>query len=383
MTALRQLTKHLSRRRGSKFAIAVISQYTQTVARFGNRSHAGVQSNARIDVSTQKAGRRRFVTALPGLLLCAATISWIPPSQAVDANPEGLTEMFFEVDVDAAINNMLETLVDGVRVALRSEWIGYRDLGVVEGHVAFRLRDNAKATAAAEVISDAFPDLLISDQDGHFKLALTEDAQKLIRASSFQRTYRILHRMLRDEGEYVREVRKEGTRCIVVRGSFLEKVHWRWRVTPSFAKVTLRLIDRKVASGQTDVAPGLEVLALRPTLASDVQAHYAVRKRHLFSGDQFVDTSVELEDGRPTITVLLDYTGRNVVRDRLPDPERLVAIELSGTAIAVVRIHGRSPDRIVLHGAFTTEQAHELADLLLVGPLPVPVKRVDRCADDS
>lgn len=331
--------------------------------------------------------RRHTILLAAGLLLSVMAVAWISGApyfssvsqpQSADSKAAAVTEVFLVVDVDAAIKEQLETLVDAVRVALRVDRIGYRDLGVVKDQVMFELRDSAQAAAAVQAVSTVFPDLFISEENGRIEIAPTDEAQAIMRGDGLQQTKHFIERNFRAYGAVVEEIRTLGTRCIVVRGVFPEIQHSHHF---SRAELSLRLLVGEVDRPQTDVAAGEEVLRFHKNSATNQPIYYAVRKRTVLSGDHIVGTSVDVKNGRPVVVVRVDYSGRTAIAGRLPEPDQRIAVVLDGQVIAIVRVARHPPDQLNLYGDFTMEQAEELADLLTVGIWGLPVEQADKCPD--
>ncbi len=329
---------------------------------------------------------RSGVTVL-GTILGVAMLAWLLGPQyfgsgsapaSADRNTAVVTEIFLLVDVDAAVKEQLETLIDTVRVALRGKRIGYRDLGVAGDGIMFELRDSAEAATAMEAVSAVFPDLVISEENGHIEIALTEEALAIIHRDGLQQTNHAIERDLKARGAVLEETRIQRAHCIVIRGVFPETGR---SLHIPYAKLKFQRLVGEVDPSQTDVAAGEEVLQFHKNSAARQSENYAVRKRILLWSDHIVGTSVDVENGDPVVTARVDYSGRQLITERFPDSEKRIAIVLNDQIITVVRVARHSPDRLTLHGDFSKEQADELAELLMAGAWGWPVEMVDRCPD--
>ena len=65
-----------------------------------------------------------------------------------------LPNLLLEVDLDAVIEERVNSLLDDVRATLRPERIGYRGLGVRGDTVVFTLTDPAAAERTVELLDD-------------------------------------------------------------------------------------------------------------------------------------------------------------------------------------------------------------------------------------
>ncbi len=117
---------------------------------------------------------------------------WVPQRQIVlGLDLQGGSYLLLEVETGAVQRERLETIVDDVRQTLREKRIGYTGLGMSQGAVSVRVRDEADVEAAQEALNglvntvsgnlfSGLPeaDLLVAADGTHFTLTPTEASQR-------------------------------------------------------------------------------------------------------------------------------------------------------------------------------------------------------------
>jgi preprotein translocase subunit SecD len=330
-----------------------------------------------------------LIYALPNLFSRAqmqAVPSWLPNQQInLGLDLQGGSHLLLQVEVDAVIRERLEALVDEVRLALRSNRIGYRGLAVRGRAVTLTLVDPAQREAAlAELATldggQLEPELEITAGDaGAIRIALTESAMDERVDSAVQQSLEIVRRRIDEVGTREPTIQRQGRDRILVQVPGEKDPESIKRLLGQTAKLTFHLADLDTSVEQAlagGLPPGSMLL---PSDERGTGGQMVVKKRVEVSGENLIDAQPTFQQNEPVVSFRFDSVGArkfgDVTRDHVGD---LLAIVLDDKVISAPRI--REPilgGSGVISGSFTVQSANELAILLRAGALPAPLEVVE------
>jgi preprotein translocase subunit SecD len=316
-------------------------------------------------------------------LVSKRTLEQLPdglPSQQINLglDLQGGAHLLYEVEVQVAIDEDLEALVDAVRGQLRSARIGYQGLGTAGNAVVLTLRDPAEEQAARDALRELDTQAILTVEDGgRLRMELPEAALRERRQSVVEQAVEIIRRRIDEFGLREATVIRQGDdRVLVQIPGFDDPAQLGLGET---AKMTFHLLHPSAAQG----VPGQPVPAgyeLMQGYDGDQaegapEVWYVLRKRVEVSGDRLVDASTTFDQGQPVVTFRFDTVGGKRFGDTTADHvgERL-AIVLDGKVISAPVI--RSPilgGNGIISGSFTVQSADKLAIQLRAGALPAPL----------
>jgi len=322
---------------------------------------------------------------------------WLPHKQInLGLDLQGGSHLLLEVEVDALIQERLETLVDSVRIELREQRIGYRGLGVDRGAVALQVRNPEDLPRALdEIRSLASPvaadpvtgvgggsDIEVEAlDDSRIAVTLTEEGILERQQSALEQSVEIIRRRIDELGTREPTIQRQGTDRVLVQVPGLQDPERLKEILGKTAKMVFRLVD--VTSNPQEarrtgrVPPGSELLEADTRLPDgSPEAYYVVRKRVMVGGETLVDSQPTYDQGRPVVSFRFDAVGAKRFGDATAkNVGRPFAIVLDGRVISapVIReaILGGSG---IITGSFTVQEAQDLSLLLRAGALPAPLK---------
>ncbi len=304
---------------------------------------------------------------------------WLPNQQiALGLDLQGGSYLLLEVETEAVIEEQLNNLVDEVRLQLRGERIGYRNLGVVDRSVTFELRDPAQAEQARTLLRDIGEDIRVDiEEDGTAVARFTEDSMQQRLNNAMQQSIEIVRRRIDETGVREPTIQRQGERRIVVQLPGINNPERMKDILGKTARLTFRLVDTSVSPRGDDIPPGSEVLPADETGPNgEPVRRYVVRKRVMVSGENLTDASATFQQGQPVVAFSFDTVGaRRFGQVTQENVNRPFAIVLDGKVISAPRI--QEPilgGNGVITGNFTVQEAQDLALLLRAGALPAPLK---------
>ena len=332
---------------------------------------------------------------LLGFLLCipnlfAPPAAWMPwRTVHLGLDLRGGSYLLLEVDMKAVIKERLDSLVDGVRQALRPGQIFYQALEphADQNRVMLRLRDPSKTDAALAALKPLItadgptgtPDLDIATQpDGAITLTLSPVALNARAIGAVQQSIEIVRRRIDETGVVDPQITQQGNTRIVVQLPGISDPNRIKELLGKTAHMTFRLVDEtaNVAAGSTP-PPGDEFMQMSDRPGERV----AVRKRVDVDGGDLTDARAGTNP--QTGEWVVNFTFNSVGSRRFADITRAnvnhrFAIVLDDKAISAPVI--REPitgGRGQISGSFTASSANDLAVLLRAGALPAPLTVVE------
>lgn len=299
------------------------------------------------------------------------------PNQTVNLGLDlrGGSYLLLEVATDVIIDEARQGIVDQVRTELRSAKIGYTDLTLSNGSVHFKLTDASQADKAHDVLQNMDHDLIVTPENGGFKLELSETKIADRKRSAMDQSIEIVRRRIDETGTREPSIQRQGDNRILVQLPGLTDPERIKGLLGQTAKMTFRLVDMTAtASGNSfgQLPPGTELL---PSTEQNSPS-YVVQKRVMVSGDTLIDAQPSFQEGAPVVNFKFDSVGgRRFGEATRNNVGQVFAIVLDNKVISapVIRepILGGSG---VISGHFTTQSAQDLALLLRAGALPAPIK---------
>lgn len=315
--------------------------------------------------------------------------SWLPNQQInLGLDLQGGAHLLLEVDIEAVVGEQIESLVDDVRAALRSNDIGYTGLGRSGQHVAFTLRGPSAETVSAETISaaqatleDMGPNNLVEiDDNGAVRISLSPEALQQRRSSVVSQSIEIVRRRVDETGVSEPTIQRQGEDRILVQLPGIDDPERVKALIGRTAKMTFHLVDESTPLNQAvagQVPPGSVLLYEKDetTAEGDQGIPVVVRKRVSVSGDNLVDAQPSFQDNRPVVSLRFDSTGgRKFGKLTTENVGRRFAIVLDGEVISAPVIREPIPGGTgIISGRFTVQSANDLALLLRAGALPAPL----------
>ena len=352
------------------------------------------------DLLRQELGKGYVVA----LTLAPRTPDWLralglrPMSLGLDLR--GGVHFLFEVDMDAAIEQRLESYAEDFSRLLREERIR-RNVRVVGGEVRVRLGDPNDLDKAEKLISEAEP--LMSVQrgtiEGETGLIVTMTVDQIRDRQNFaieQNTVTLRNRV-NELGVAEPVVQRQGVSRIVVQLPGVQDPSQAERVLGATATLEFRLVcegqNAFDAQARGRAPLGCELFLDR------AGAPVLLRRATIVTGDQLVDASqgFDQQTASPAVFVRLDSRGADsmlmTTRENLNKPmavvfveQRRETVEQNGEPVEVTRVDKRVISIATIRGVFSSNfqitgldivEARDLSLLLRAGALAAPIYKVE------
>lgn len=324
----------------------------------------------------------------------------------------GGVHFLMQVDMPAVLKKTEERFVGDIKRTLReAERVRYLTVKRLEqGGLEVRFRDGTERERARAAIRTELPELELTERDGAdgpiLFAKLNETTLREQQEQALEQNMTSLRNRVNELGVAEPIIQRQGAERIVVQLPGVQDTAEAKRILGRTATLEILLVDE-----EHDVS---SAIAGRPPPGSKLYRErdgrpILLKSRLIYSGDNIVDASPSF-DGRtnePIVSITLDsqgaainqrVTGRNVgkrmavvyveirsevKRDDNGDPildergERVRTQRRIEEVITAPVIRQQLGKRFQIEGAFTVEEANELALLLRAGALAAPISIVE------
>jgi len=329
-----------------------------------------------------------LLVSLPNVL--PAPASWVPwRTVHLGLDLKGGSYLLMEVDMTAVVKERLDSLVDGVRQALRPGGIFYQTLEaqLEQNRVLLRLRDPTKTDAARTVLAplvqrdgpnNAADMDIAATADGTITLTLSPVALNARASAAVQQSIEIVRRRIDETGVVDPQITRQGANRIVVQLPGIEDPNRIKELLGKTAHMTFRLVDETAnANAGSTAPPGVEFLQMQEERGGKI----AVRKRVDVDGGDLTDARAGTngQTGEWVVNFKFNSNGARRFADiTRANVNHRFAIILDDKVISAPNIRepitGGSGQ---ISGGFTANSANDLAVLLRAGALPAPLTVVE------
>ena len=359
------------------------------------------------DVASQLRGSPVLGEALPfhivALTLAPRTPAWLrflglePMSLGLDLR--GGVHFLYQVDLDSALNQLLQTYQGDLRTRLREA--GIRNSGVsLDGSViSFGIQDPERLDEAEEIVRIMDPLLTVNrasvDGQPGFRVQLSPTQVTERQNFAIQQNTITLRNRVNELGVAEPVVQRQGLNRIVVQLPGVQDPAQAERILGATATVEFRLVDWESDAFAADRSG-------RPPLGSILRYQRdgtptLLRRDLIVSGDQLTDATFVYAQGQPAVNVrlnsqggarMLETTQANLNRpmavlyvEEKPqlierDGEQMVRTTRDETVINVATIRGIFSTNFQITGV-TPFEGQDLALLLRAGALATPIFKVE------
>jgi preprotein translocase subunit SecD len=278
---------------------------------------------------------RAAAIVLTALIVCLFAVPNFFPEKTVASWPkwaqrhvvlgldlQGGSHILLEVDTAAVRKEKLEQLRDDVRRVLRDARIGYTGLAVRGNTVEVRIREGANASEARTKLNELSQPIGgvfgtgtsrsvdISEDNGLFRLTLTEPAvQERIR-QAVEQSIQIVERRVNELGTVEPLIQRQGSDRVLVQVPGLQDPTRLKELLGKTAKLDFRLVDLSMSAEQAQQGrppPDSEVLMSSTT----PKTPYLIEKRVMVSGADLTDAQpgFEQRSSEPVVNFRFNTSG--------------------------------------------------------------------------
>jgi preprotein translocase subunit SecD len=298
---------------------------------------------------------------------------------------QGGIHLVLGVDVDKAVENVVERAGSDIRAALEKKGIGAQVTrrGVTDLVVQLT---NPQTFDQAQAVFPDFGSFAIKTTDkaaGRVELALTEKEAARLRDFAVRQGVETIRNRVDQFGVAEPTIQRQGENRILVQLPGIQD--------PARAKALIgktAVLEFKLVNEQADVEkalkegppPGDELLYGRHVdrqTKAETKVPYVVKKRVLLTGDLIQNAEVRIGDsGEPYVSVTFNSLGARVFGEVTEQSVgKRLAIVLDGNVHSAPVIREKIPSgQAQITGGFTPDEARDLAIVLRAGALPAPVQ---------
>lgn len=307
---------------------------------------------------------------------------WLPHNQVnLGLDLRGGSHLLLEVEVQAVIDEYLETMVDSARAELRGERIRYRALGKQTQSIGVTIPKAEERDKALELMRGLDDTTETTLEGDRITVTMTEQQVAERRTSAVQQSIEIIRRRIDETGVREPTIQRQGDDRVIVQLPGIDDPERVKSLIGKTAKLTFQMVDlqnsvEEAIAGR--VPPGSLLLPmLEGANSPGGREHILVKKRVAVSGENLVDAQPAFDgrDNQPVVSFRFDTLGaKKFGKVTTENVKRPFAIVLDGRVISAPVIQepilGGTGQ---ISGGFSVQDTQDLALLLRAGALPAPL----------
>ena len=287
---------------------------------------------------------------------------------------QGGSYLLLGVDMKAALNDRMSSLVDATRKELQERRIGYTSLQAADAGVSFSLREATDAGQMGDVRRKLDSGLVSeTGPNGEIRFVMSETALTQYHQQILDQSVEIVRRRIDESGTKEPLIQRSGEDRILLQLPGVDNPEQIKRLIGQTAKMTFHLVDEDAThSGGMTAPPGFVSLPDR----DDPNRHYVIRRQPSLSGETLTDAQAGVDQfGKAAVHFRFDALGtRRFAEITRENVNQMFAVVLDGKVITAPVINEPiTGGQGQITGNFTIEGANEMAVLLRAGALPAPL----------
>lgn len=312
---------------------------------------------------------------------------------------QGGSYVLFEAQIEVAVKDRLQSLLDDIRRGFRKERILYTGLSVNRTGLSVHIGEPAKIEAARTYlrsltspvgatitgISSHDYDVRI-DAEGNATMTMTDAGREQIRSSAMAQSVEILRKRLDPDGTKELTIQPQGSNRIIVQVPGEQNPQEIVRRGSTTAKLTFHMVDESISPADIEakrIPPGSKLMSEKRGKPPNTQEiPIVIKERAIITGDMLekAQGTFDSQSQLPIISFKFNAQGSRRFADITKNNvgKRFAAV-LDDKVITAPVI--KSPilgGSGIIEGDFTIEEANETAVLLNSGALFVPLKEQDQ-----
>jgi preprotein translocase subunit SecD len=358
-------------------------------ARFDNTDQQLKAKDAIQKALIPDAADPQFVVALN---LVSRSPAWLT---ALHASPmylgldlRGGVHFMLQVDMQAALNQRLESLSGDLRSVLREKDIRHGGITRNSQTLELRLRDAQQVEAAKRLITDQFGDLQTREvaEGSEFRLiaSIKPEAARKVQEQALKQNITTLHNRINELGVAEPVIQQQGLDRIVVQLPGVQDTAKAKDILGRTATLEVRMVDESTEARAAEQAGGLVPFGTERYLEKDGRP-LVVKKQVVLTGDNLTDAQPGF-DGQtqePVVNLTLDAKGarifKDVTRDNVGKRMAIILFEKGkGEVVTAPVIRAEiGGGRVQISGRMSTAEANDTALLLRAGSLAAPMEIIE------
>ncbi len=315
--------------------------------------------------------------------------------KALHANPmylgldlRGGVHFMLQVDMQAALTKKAESYAGDIRTALRDKNIRHGGISRDGQSIDIKVRDEATATAARNLIADQFADLQVTTtpEGTEFKLraSIKPEATRRVQEQALKQNMVTLHNRINELGVAEPVIQQQGLDRIVVQLPGVQDTAKAKDILGRTATLEVRMVDEGTEARSAETGRGPVPFGSERYLERNGQP-VIVKKQVILTGENLTDAQPGF-DGQtqePTVNLTLDAKGsrifKDITRENVGKRMAIVLFEKGkGEVVTAPVIRSEiGGGRVQISGRMTTAEANDTAMLLRAGSLAAPMEIIE------
>ncbi len=317
-----------------------------------------------------------FIYVLPNFTENSS--KWLPGDKVnLGLDLRGGSHLLLSVDFDSYMDDISQSVAEGVKKYMRDEKIGYRNLKISRNKIQFDLRLPDDYPKIKKLLRNVDSNLSYGKEGDTITLFYNEYAMNQLQDKVIDQSIEIVRMRVDSTGTKEPNIQRQGVKDILLQVPGEENPAELKRVLGKTAKLTLHLVDESanLERAKAGYAPtGARVVKFEGT-----DEVLVIKKKVIVSGDQLNNAQAQFQEARPVVHFSLNHLGaKRFAEVTTNNRGNRLAIILDGKVLSAPNINEPiiGGDGII-SGGFTVEQATELALMLRAGALPAPLKVIE------
>ena len=300
----------------------------------------------------------------------------------------GGVHFMLQVDMAGALTKRAESLSGDLRLALRDKNVRHAGISRDGQTIHVKASDEQTARAIQNVLTDQFPDLVVTTAPDGAEVRLTAtikpEAARRVQDQALKQNITTLHNRINELGVSEPVIQQQGIDRIVVQLPGVQDTAKAKDILGRTATLEVRLVDesseaRAAEAGRGPVPFGSERFPDRTGQS------VIVKKQVVLTGENLTDAQpgFDSQTQEPTVNLTLDAKGarifRDVTRENVNKRMAIILFEKGkGEVVTAPVIRAEiGGGRVQISGAMTTAEANDTSLLLRAGSLAAPMEIIE------
>ncbi len=317
-----------------------------------------------------------FIYVLPNFTEDSS--KWLPGDKVnLGLDLRGGSHLLLSVDFDSYMDDIRQSVAEGIKKYMRDEKIGYRNLKISRNKIQFDLRSPDDYPKVKKVLRNVDSNLSYGKEGDTITLFYNEYAMNQLQDKVIDQSIEIVRMRVDSTGTKEPNIQRQGVKDILLQVPGEENPAELKRVLGKTAKLTLHLVDE--SANLERARAGYAPTGARVVKFEETGEVLVIKKKVIVSGDQLNNAQAQFQEARPVVHFSLNHLGsKRFAEVTTNNRGNRLAIILDGKVLSAPNINEPiiGGDGII-SGSFTVEQATELALMLRAGALPAPLKVIE------
>ena len=300
----------------------------------------------------------------------------------------GGVHFMLQVDMKAALTQRVEALAGDLRAALREKDIRHGGIARNGAGLEIRLRDAQQLALTKSLLTNQFPDLLVTDSvdgtDIKLSASMKPEAARKVQEQALKQNITTLHNRINELGVAEPVIQQQGLDRIVVQLPGVQDTAKAKDILGRTATLEVRMVDESTEARAAEREGGLVPFGADRYVERNGQP-LIVKKQVVLTGDNLTDAQpgFDSQTQEPVVNLTLDAKGarifKDVTRESIGKRMAIVLFEKGkGEVVTAPVIRSEiGGGRVQISGRMTTAEANDTALLLRAGSLAAPMEIIE------